>query len=140
MRDKAFIDTNIFIYLQSTSEDDKRLASKRAINSFRCVCSTQVLSETSNVLSKKAKMSFDQVAEIIDGMVQTCELIVVSYETIQKAIEIARDNMLGYYDSLIIASAIEAGCKYLLSEDLTDGQKIYNKITIINIYKHPEML
>ena len=83
MRDKVFVDTNIFIYLQSINEIDKRLASKQVFNSFDCVCSTQVLNETANVLSKKAKMSFDQVVEIIRGIVHTCELIVVSYETIQ---------------------------------------------------------
>jgi predicted nucleic acid-binding protein len=43
-----------------------------------------------------------------------------------------------YYDSLIVASAQEAGCKVLFSEDLIDGQ-IIGEVKIINIYQHPEM-
>ena len=30
----------------------------------------------------------------------------------------------GFYDSLIVAAALEAGCKRLLSEDLQHGQRI----------------
>ena len=31
---------------------------------------------------------------------------------------------LAFYDSLIVAAALEAGCKRLLTEDLQDGQRI----------------
>jgi predicted nucleic acid-binding protein len=30
----------------------------------------------------------------------------------------------GFYDSIIVASALSAGCTQLLSEDLQDGQRI----------------
>jgi predicted nucleic acid-binding protein len=138
MQDKVFVDSNIFVYLQSTTDEEKRNISKRVVDDFDCVLSTQVLNEVSNVLSRKAQMSFEQVGEIIEGMVQTCDLVIVSYETIRMAHDIAKDNKLSYYDSLIVASAQEAGCKVLLSEDLTDGQ-VLGEVKIINIYRHPEM-
>jgi predicted nucleic acid-binding protein len=126
------------VYLQSTTDAEKRDVSKKTIDFFDCVCSTQVLNELSNVLLKKAKMSFDHVAEIIDGTIQACELVVVTYETILCAIEIAKRNMFGFYDSLIVASALETECEYLLTEDLADGQKIGKRLTIVNIFDHPE--
>jgi predicted nucleic acid-binding protein len=43
---------------------------------------------------------------------------------------------LGYncYDCLIIVSAPNTNCDYLLTEDLADGRIIGNKLTIINIF------
>ncbi|GHV18420.1 hypothetical protein FACS189493_7820 [Spirochaetia bacterium] len=49
-------------------------------------------------------------------------------------------NVIGYqysyYDSLIVASALEQDCDYLLSEDMNDGQVI-GKMAIKNIFKMP---
>jgi predicted nucleic acid-binding protein len=138
MRDRVFVDSNIFVYLQSTSDEEKREMSNNVIESFDCVISTQVLNEVSNVLIRKANLPIEKVEDIMVGMIQSCELQIVSYETIRQALQVAKENLLGYYDSLIIASALEAGCKFLMSEDLTDGQVISEQISILNIYNHPE--
>ncbi|MDR1014440.1 MAG: PIN domain-containing protein [Coriobacteriales bacterium] len=138
MRGKAFIDTNVLVYLQSATDAGKRDVSRRAIDALDCVCSTQVLSELANVLVRKAKIPHDRVGEIIDGTVQACDLAVVTHATVQNALRIAKENVLGVYDSLIVASALESGCEYLVSEDLTDGQRIEGKLTIVNVYAHPE--
>jgi len=138
MKDKAFIDTNIIIYMQSATEADKQLIARQVLDSFDCVASTQVLNEVSNVLVKKAGFSYEQIGRIIDGLIQVCDIMVVTCDTIRNAHSIAETYSIGYYDSLIVSSAVESDCKYLLSEDLTDGQKINDSITIINIFDHPE--
>jgi predicted nucleic acid-binding protein len=138
MSGKVFVDSNIFVYLQSTSDNEKRETSNRAIETFDCVISTQVLNEVSNVLIRKANLPIDKVTDIVVGMARVCELQIISYGTIQQALQIAKENLLGYYDSLIVASALETGCKFLFSEDLTDGQVIAESLTILNIYSHPE--
>jgi len=136
---KAFVDTNVFVYTQSTTEVEKRNISQCAIDGFDCVTSTQVLNEISSVLSRKAGFSFKQIGSIVDGVVQTCEIATVNFDTIRNAHRIAERYQFGYYDSLIVSSALESGCEYLFSEDLTDGQKIDDTLTIINIFKHPEL-
>jgi predicted nucleic acid-binding protein len=40
-----------------------------------------------------------------------------------------------FYDSLIIATALEASCTTLYSEDMQHGQLIENKLLIINPFK-----
>ncbi|MDR1184657.1 MAG: PIN domain-containing protein [Coriobacteriales bacterium] len=79
MRGKAFIDTNVFVYLQSATDVEKRDASRKVIDVLDCVRSTQVLSELANVLVRKAKIPHNRVGEIIDGTVQVCELAVVTH-------------------------------------------------------------
>jgi predicted nucleic acid-binding protein len=140
MRGKAFVDTNVFVYLQSTTDAEKRDVSRKVIDVLDCVCSTQVLSELANVLVRKARIPHNRVGEIIDGTVQVCELAIVTHTTVQDALRIAKENVLGLYDSIIVASALESGCEYLVSEDLTDGQRIEDKLTIVNVYVHPEFL
>jgi len=140
MNAKVFVDTNVFIYLQSTTDSEKRIMSQIVIDTFNCVGSTHVLNEISNVLSRKAKFSFTQIGEIVDGIVQSCEIVIVNYGTVRKAHEIAQKYQFGYYDSLIISSALESNCKFLFSEDLTDGQIIEKVLTVVNIFKHPELL
>ena len=45
---------------------------------------------------------------------------------------IAGRTVYAIYDALIIASALEAGCGTLLSEDLQDGQLIDGRLTVRN--------
>ena len=49
MNEKAFIDTNIFIYLYSEDEVKKQHISQKAVDKYDCIISTQVLNEFSNV-------------------------------------------------------------------------------------------
>jgi predicted nucleic acid-binding protein len=39
-----------------------------------------------------------------------------------------------FYDSLIVAAALEAGCDRLLSEDFQDGQRIEG-LTVVNPFR-----
>jgi predicted nucleic acid-binding protein len=48
-----------------------------------------------------------------------------------KALMLREETEYSFYDSLILAAAIEMGCKTLLSEDLQDGRTIHN-LTILN--------
>ena len=51
------------------------------------------------------------------------------------AIIYARLNKYAFWDSLVIQSAIEGGARWLLSEDLRDGQRI-GALAIRNPFLH----
>ena len=140
MNDKVFIDTNIFVYMQSPKDKEKCELSGRAIENFYCVTSTQVLSELSNVFTKKFKISAEHVKKFVDAVVLTCEVKLIHADLIKQALDLREHYRYSYYDCLIISAALDANCNYLLSEDLSDGQIIENRMKIINIYAHPEFL
>jgi predicted nucleic acid-binding protein len=48
----------------------------------------------------------------------------LTIEVHESAIAIARDHRLGFYDALVIAAAVGAGCAILYSEDLHSGHRI----------------
>ena len=47
------------------------------------------------------------------------------------AVKLARSGTLSFYDALIVAAATEAGCRYLLTEDLQHGRR-FGGLTIQN--------
>ncbi|GHV59608.1 twitching motility protein PilT [Campylobacterota bacterium] len=136
MSGKAFIDTNILIYLYSEDEPRKMEISLQAINSYDCVISTQVLNEFSNVCIKKLDKTIDEIKLAIEEIINSFSLTAIDKETIITALNIHKKYNYSYYDSLIAASALLSKCTHLLSEDLSDGQVIENQLKIVNIYRH----
>jgi predicted nucleic acid-binding protein len=53
-------------------------------------------------------------------------------DTHERALEIAECSGYRFFDGLIIASALDAGCDTLFSEDLEAGQVIDGRLTIRN--------
>ncbi|MFN0048741.1 MAG: hypothetical protein ACKVOU_06435, partial [Cytophagales bacterium] len=59
-------------------------------------------------------------------------LTIVSEVQISKAFALQALYKYQFFDCIIIASALEANCTKLYSEDLEHGQIIENKLTIVN--------
>lgn len=134
MKDKVFLDTNVFVYTQSATEQRKREISLDVIYKYDCYVSTQVLSEVCNVLTKKLKMKVDDVKEIISSINDNCNVQVVTYQTVAKALDLKDRFGFSYYDSLILSSALESECRCVFTEDLNDGQVIEGSLKIENIF------
>lgn len=124
MKDKVFIDTNIFVYIYSVDEIYKRNICIETIKNYKCITSTQVLNELSNVFLRKWKLSSEEILKAIQEIESFCSILLVETTTIKKAININKRYGFSYYDSLILASALLSQCKYILTEDMQDKQKI----------------
>ena len=134
MNDKAFVDTNVFLYLYSADEKDKRQCAIAAIDKYNCCTSTQALNEFSNVCTRKWKLPTADIQKAIDEICSACSVTVVSVDVIGQALALHERYGYSYYDCLMLASALSAGCRYLLSEDMADTQVIEDKLTILNIF------
>jgi predicted nucleic acid-binding protein len=132
MNGKVFLDTNVFVYTQSKNEQEKRDIALNALEKYNCHTSTQVFNEVSNIM---LKMPINEVKEIITAINDSCEVNIITFETVQKALDIKKQYDYSYYDSLILAAAVMGDCEYVCSEDLHDGQMIDNKVEIVNIFK-----
>ena len=134
MKDKAFIDTNVFVYLYSEDEVQKREVAYDTIEKYNCITSTQVLTEFSNVCIKKLHMRTEAISKSIDEITSVCVVMPIEQETIKKALELHGKYGYSYYDCLIIASALTYNCPLLLTEDLKDRHIIENRLTVHNIF------
>ncbi len=135
MNDKIFIDTNILIYLYSKSELEKRAKVIAFLENKDLIISTQVLNELSNVLIRKFNFSTNIVLNVFEELSDICLISVVHISTIKKALFVLNKYKYSYYDSLIIASAIDKYCNILCTEDMHNGQIIEGSLEIFNPLK-----
>lgn len=138
--DKAFIDTNVFIYYQQSDNLEKHKVSEDTINFFDCVVSTQVLNKICNILTRKFPTPFADIKKYITDIVQFSDTVIVDDAIVLRALDYHFRLSISYFDALMVAAALEANCKYLISEDMQDGLIIENKLRILNIYKHTDLL
>ncbi len=132
MSDKVFLDTNIWVYLYS--EDAKSLIAEQLIHQHfgNIVLSTQVLGECFTVLTRKKLKTSRESEAIIHDMISACGVTAIQKDSVFKAIAIHLRYQYSYYDSLIIASALENKCSVLYSEDMSHAQLIEDKVKIVN--------
>jgi predicted nucleic acid-binding protein len=132
MKDRLFLDTNIWVYLFSDSVKSD-LATKLVENHFnQIVISTQVLTELYNVLVKKKIKTNKEALQIIIELNTNFKTSSISPEMVIKAAEIANSLLFSIYDSLIISAALQNQCTLLYTEDLQHDQTINGKMRIVN--------
>jgi predicted nucleic acid-binding protein len=136
MSAKAFIDTNVFIYLYSEDENTKQEVAQKAVNKYECVISTQVLNEFSSLCIRKLHKEPDEVGLAVDEIIGQCIVLTLEKEDIKQAIGLHKRLGYNYYDCLMIVSALKSDCDYLLTEDMADGQTIEGKLLIVNIFSN----
>ena len=94
--------------------------------------STQVVMEFTNVCLKKHKFTKEEAFENALHLMAGALVKSVTEKSVRLAFSISRKYGFTHWDSLIIASALEAGCKTLYSEDMQHGQVINEKLNIVN--------
>jgi predicted nucleic acid-binding protein len=133
---RIFIDSNIVIYAYSGTEKNKQQISRQLIKENYTVISTQVLQEIANTLSRKFKIDYSSIRQILQECILDNDILYLNrQDTIFNACDIAHQYQFSFYDSLIIAAALETNCRYLYSEDLQQKQTIEGTLTIINPYR-----
>ncbi len=125
--DKAFIDTNIFVYakLNDDKEEEKRERAVRFLDNIsqEIVISVQVVNEFSNVLLRN-EVPDALIRSAVDVISTTCKVAPLTLETTKLAWQVRAERRFSYWDSLIVASALENGCAVLFSEDLQHGRTL----------------
>ena len=91
-----------------------------------------MLSETANVAAKRLALSAVEIRKLITTLASMCRVEIISLLTIHIALDILERYGFSWYDSLIVATALEAGCDTLYSEDMQNGQLIEGRLRIIN--------
>jgi predicted nucleic acid-binding protein len=131
MNDKAFFDTNVLVYV--IGQMDERTSLSEALIAGGGVVSVQVLNELVAVARRKLGMTWEDIGEAVAAIRTLCPSPAsLTIETHEAALRIAKQYGYHIYDSLVVASALEADCATLYSEDLQDGQVIDGRLTIRN--------
>lgn len=129
---ETFIDTNVLVHF--TGADEKALAAEALVASGGTI-SVQVLNELTSVWRRKYGYSWDLVRETLWSLRTLLEVVPLTLDAHELGLSIAERYQLQLYDSLLLSSALLAGCETFVSEDLHDGLIIERQLTIRNPFR-----
>ena len=127
MHDRIFLDSNVMIYAYFKQDETKQRISRQLIMQ-QSVISTQVLQEMSHTLYRKMKVDYQIIRPLLQECLRNCNLHINTSDTVFSALDIAERYGFSFYDSLIVAAAIESKCAVLYSEDMQHNQQIESLI------------
>ncbi len=136
MKDSVFFDTNVLVY--STAANEVKGIVAQTLLARGGVMSIQVLNEFATVAHRKLRWSWADIRVALTDFKKLCPnprpLGLAMHEA---AVELAARDGFAFYDALIVASALEAGCATLFTEYMQDGRVIAATLTIRNPFAVP---
>ena len=129
----SFFDTNVLVYL--ASGDTAKADRTEAVIAEGGSISVQILNELANVARRKMQMSWDETHAFLDmlrGLLTVHPLTVEIHET---GLRLAERYGFSIYDAMIAASALDAGCDTLWSEDMQHGMALEEGLRIVNPFR-----
>ena len=135
MSAEHFLDTNVLVYMFDETDAAKQRQAEILVNESLasgtgCI-SFQVVQETLNVLIRRLGFVSEDARRVLDDVLIPLWQVNPTAALYQTAISLQGRYGFSFYDSLIVAGALEAGCSRLYSEDLQHGQ-IVQQLTIWN--------
>jgi len=136
------IDTNILAYAEGINGPAMKKEALDLLDRLppeSSLIPVQALAELFNVLVKKARRSTSRARAEATSWGDSFPLIDLSSSVMLSAMDLAVDHQLGIWDAVILASAADAGCRLLLSEDLQEGFT-WSGVTVTNPFaasRHP---
>ena len=132
MSARIFADTNIFVYAHLQNENDPRCPkAAELVSVLPLTISNQVVHEYYSVMLKN-KATDALIQANIKTMLWHCDVFCLNLETSVCAFDMRERYRFSWWDSLIVASALETECEQLYTEDMQHGQVIENRLRIIN--------
>ena len=131
----VFLDSNIWLYAMLAQQSQaKSLTCQHLIqtNQRNIALSSQVVIEVAANLLRKGFFNESEIAKFIENVYQDHFVIDVSQKIMLGASQLRSKYSLSYFDSLIVAAALETGSTFLYSEDMHSGLVVENQLTITN--------
>ncbi len=131
MNGEAFLDTNIFVYAVTPSDRRSRAALAAVGRGGRI--SVQILNEFANVARRKLRRTWPEIQDAL-AVIRSAfpDPLPLTTATHERALAIAGEHGVSFYDALIVASALEGRCAVLLTEDFKDGRSFAGRLTVHN--------
>lgn len=128
------LDTNILIYSVDSQAGWQQHVAAQIIERAAladCWLTLQSLSEFYAASTRKRLAAPKQAAEVVNVWLDMFPILPASETAVRRAVALASIGRASYWDGLLVATAAEAGCTVLLTEDMTDGDTLQG-VRILN--------
>lgn len=99
---------------------------------MRYIVSEQVVAEVSANLLRKAGIEDAHLMRLVESFYGRCQVVTPGLDLHRHAHDLRGKYSLSYWDSLIVAAALEAGCNTLLTEDMQHGLVVEERLSVLN--------
>lgn len=128
------LDTNLLVYATDTAAGDRFLVSAGVLDrasSCNCQIGVQAVSEFYSAATRKGKLTPKHAAEQANDILMLFTMFAPTAGAVRAAMQLAVAGRASYWDALLLASAAEAGCTAMLTEDMADGATLLG-VRIVN--------
>jgi predicted nucleic acid-binding protein len=136
MTETIFVDTNVLVYRRDSAQGEKHAQAQNWMERLwaeRCGrLSYQVLQEYYVTVTSKLKPGLDSESARNDvRSLLAWHPVTVDAGVVESAWVIQDRYQLSWWDALIVAAAQVANCRFLLTEDLQEGQEL-GRVRVVN--------
>jgi len=128
------LDTNILVYALDGGGGLKHEVAAEIVDRATerdCWLTLQSLSEFYVAVTRKSLVSKQEAAAQVEDWLLLFPTLAVTPLAIRAALAHAEAGRASYWDALLVETAGEGGCAFLLSEDMTDGGRL-GAVTVAN--------
>ena len=138
MSAEVFLDSNVLIYLFDETDARKNQRAedvvRQSLETGHGCISYQVVQETINVVTRKLNAAREDACEFLDRVLIPLWRVQPTRALYRRGLDLQRRYGFSFYDSLVIAAGLEAGCRTLYSEDLQHGQQVEG-LTVVDPFR-----
>ena len=130
-----FIDSNVWLYAIAKQSDERKQAVAQQLiqqQSDIIVLSEQVINEVCVNLVKSKNISEDKIRALVNSFYKHYTVNELDECVFISASFLREKHSFSYYDSLIVASALEGNAEILYTEDMQHGLMVDERLTILN--------
>jgi predicted nucleic acid-binding protein len=128
MTGRVFVDTNILIYALDPADPSKRQVSadllRQTITNRSLALSPQSLNEAYRVLTQRRRIMPAAAAREYLSTLAPWAIAPLDAKTTERAFAVEDETGYSWWDSLMLASALQADCRIFVTEDLQDGRTV----------------
>jgi predicted nucleic acid-binding protein len=138
---KITIDTNLLVYAIDTTDAVRHLhvhALLGTLVELDTVVAVQALAEFFHVVTRKGRLSIEEARDRIDDWLDLFPVVAAGGSTVSHAIDGVRRFQLQFWDSMLWATAQEAGVSLLLTEDFQD-LRVIDGVRCVNPFLHKDL-
>ena len=131
---RASFDTNILVYAVDRAEERKHSLAVEVIgwaSRADCIFTVQALGEFFNVVTRKPGLDLAEAEGFIDDWRSVFPVASATPDCLTSAIQAVHHHGLTYWDAMLWATARDAGCGLIISEDFQDGRTL-GGVTFVN--------
>ena len=127
-------DTNIFVYNVDVDDPAKHRVSAEILDALAtrsAPIALQVAGEFYSALTRQLRRPPWESAQAARNLLASFRVIAATQRSTERALAEAATGRLSFWDANLLSAAEAGGCTYMISEDMSDGQRL-GKLEVVH--------